>query len=88
MLLCASNSDHSQVDPLQPPINSKIGEFVRFSGHLYEPVEPGNRVTKAFERVVDDLVTDDNGIATYQQKVQFMTTNGPCFSRILNGKIS
>lgn len=88
MLLCASNSDHTQVDPLQPPPNSKIGEYVSFSGHLYEPIEPGNRVTKAFERVVEDLVTNNEGIATYQNKSQFMTSNGPCFSKIKNGKIS
>jgi methionine--tRNA ligase beta chain len=88
MLLCASDSDHTQVDPLAPPPETKIGESVLFDGYLHQPGNPSNRVNKAFERVVGDLVTSSEGIATYQGKFSFMTPLGPCHSRITNGKIS
>lgn len=88
MLLCASDPEHTQVDPLTPPPNTKIGESIQFDGYLSQPGNPSNRVNKAFERVVGDLVTSSDGTATYQGKVPFMTPLGPCYSKIKNGKIS
>lgn len=86
MLLCASNSDKSKVDPLSPPPNAKVGELIRFTGHLAEPVEPGNRATKAYGKVADDFYTTPEGVATFKG-VPFMTPEGPCTS-ILTGPIS
>jgi methionine--tRNA ligase beta chain len=88
MLLCASDPEHTQVDPLTPPPGTKIGERIVFDGHLSQPGNPSNRVNKAFERVVGDLLTSSEGVATYQGKIPFMTPLGPCRSRIKNGKIS
>jgi aminoacyl tRNA synthase complex-interacting multifunctional protein 1 len=86
MLLCSSNADHTQVIPLSPPDGAPTGELITFEGHASAPVEPGNRATKAFEKVADDLFVDDNGKATYKG-VPFMTTAGPVTST-LKGKIS
>lgn len=79
MLLCASNEDHTKVDPLAPPEGAPLGELVTFEGHRADPVDPGNRATKAFDRIADSLHTDDNGIAMFDQ-VPFETSAGPCIS--------
>jgi aminoacyl tRNA synthase complex-interacting multifunctional protein 1 len=88
MLLCASNAEHTAVDPLMPPAETSVGERIIFDAYLSEPTKPSNRVNKAFERVVEDLVTSPEGVATYQGKFPFTTRLGPCSSRIKNGKIS
>lgn len=88
MLLCASNTDHTEVEPILPPPNSVIGEKIQFDGYVSQPSEPSNRVNKAFERVVNELQTSSDGIATYQGKSPFMTSLGPCVSRIKGAKIS
>ena len=87
MLLCASNSDKSQVEPLKPPSGTPVGTLMTFAGHKPEPVEAGNRATKAFDKVADDLYVDDKGQATYKG-TPMMTSLGPCISSHLNGKIS
>ena len=86
MILCASNADKSKVDPLSPPAGAKVGELIRFEGHLSEPVEAGNRATKAYSKVADGFHTTEDGVATYQG-IPFMCPEGPCTS-ILVGPIS
>jgi hypothetical protein len=54
--------------------------------HKPEPMEAGNRASKAFTKVCDDLFVDSNGVATYQG-VPFSTSKGPVTSA-LKGKIS
>lgn len=51
MLLCASNADHTAVEPLVVPEGAAIGELVTFAGHKAEPEPPGNRASKAFTKV-------------------------------------
>ncbi|KAF3485369.1 hypothetical protein F2Q69_00054666 [Brassica cretica] len=34
LVLCASNEDHSVVEPLLPPTGAKPGERVSFSGYI------------------------------------------------------
>mmetsp|Transcript_17380 Transcript_17380/g.70502 ORF Transcript_17380/g.70502 Transcript_17380/m.70502 type:complete len:292 (-) Transcript_17380:267-1142(-) len=88
MLLCASNDDHSEVDPLSPPEECGNGELITFDGHKSAPIDPGNRATKAFDRVADDLSTNEDGIAQYQD-IAFKTVFGPCYSpRKLVGGVS
>lgn len=79
MLLCASNEGHTVVDPLAAPDGTPLGELVTFEGHKVAPVDPGNRATKAFDRVAADLKTNENGVAFYQD-VPFGTSEGPCIS--------
>jgi len=81
MLLCASNKEHSVVDPIRPPSGSSIGELITFEGHQNAPIEAGNRASKAFAKVVDDLYVNDNGQATYKN-ICFMTSSGPCTSTV------
>lgn len=88
MLLCASNGDHTAVDPLAAPDGAAVGELVTFAGHRAAPAEPGNRATKAFDRVAPELKTDADGIAMFQD-TPFQTTAGPCFSPAkLHGAVS
>lgn len=86
MLLCSSNADHTQVEPLSPPQGVSIGQLITFDGHKPEPEPPGNRASKAFTKVADDLFVNEGGIATYKG-VSFMTPQGPVTSS-LKGKIS
>jgi methionine--tRNA ligase beta chain len=86
MLLCASNADHTQVVPLHPPEGVSIGQLITFQGHKPEPVEAGNRASKAYTKIADDFFVNDQGFATYQG-TPFMTPQGPVTST-LKGKIS
>jgi methionine--tRNA ligase beta chain len=87
MVLCASDTAHTRVDPLTPPEQAKIGELVHFKGHVCDPKPPGNAAVKAFKRVADKLFSNDEGVATYDGS-PFMTETGPCTSHITNGKVS
>jgi len=90
MLLCASTKDgdsKSAVEPLLVPEGAKIGELVTFAGHKVELEPPGNRATKAFTKVADDLYVDDNGQATYKG-TPFMTSVGAITSSMKKGSIS
>lgn len=79
MLLCASNEDHTEVDPLSPPAECSVGELIKFNGHRSAPIDPGNRASKAFDRIAAELKTGEDGVARFQD-VEFSTTQGPCFS--------
>lgn len=76
----------SQVVPLDPPAGAKVGELVMFEGHASEPAEAGNRASKAYSKIADEFIVNDQGLATFQG-VPFMTSDGPMTST-LKGKIS
>lgn len=86
MLLCASNTDHTAVVPIAPHPETPVGELITFEGHPSAFVEPGNKASKAFSKVADELFVDDRGVATFKS-IPFMTTLGPITSS-LKGKIS
>jgi aminoacyl tRNA synthase complex-interacting multifunctional protein 1 len=58
MVLCASNSDHTEVDPINPPEGAVIGERVKFDGYTAEPEAVLNPKKKIFEKIAPDLLTD------------------------------
>ena len=58
MVLCASNSDHTEVDPINPPEGAVVGEKVTFEGFSAEPEAQINPKKKIFEKIAPDLVTD------------------------------
>lgn len=87
MVLCASDADHSRVDPLAPPDGASVGELIYFRGHVCDPKPPGNAAVKAFKRVADKLFSSGEGVATFDGE-PFMTQAGPCTTRITNGKVS
>lgn len=86
LVLCASNHDHTIVEPLLPPDNAVIGERISFAGHEGKPEDVLNPKKKQLEKITPHLYTDGNGIATYKG-IPFMTSAGPCTSSILNAGI-
>jgi len=82
MLLCANDAnDPDKVVPIMPPAGTPVGELVTFKGHPGEPMAPGNRVTKAWGKVADEMVVDNEGRATFGG-VPFMTSKGPVTSSL------
>ena len=58
MVLCASNDDHTAVDPIDPPQGAVIGERVMFEGFSAAPETQLNPKKKIFEKIAPFLVTD------------------------------
>jgi aminoacyl tRNA synthase complex-interacting multifunctional protein 1 len=65
MVLCASNNDHTEVDPINPPEGAAIGERVKFEGFSAEPEAVLNPKKKIFEKIAPDLVTDAGKLLDY-----------------------
>ncbi|KAG0567059.1 hypothetical protein KC19_7G107200 [Ceratodon purpureus] len=83
LVLCASNSDHTQCEPVVPPSEAKIGEKVTVAGFEGAPEEVLNPKKKQFEKIQPDLTTDASGVACYQG-IPFMLSGKPCTSSIVN----
>ncbi|XP_049411091.1 tRNA-aminoacylation cofactor arc1 isoform X2 [Solanum stenotomum] len=81
MVLCASNEDHTVVEPLIAPEGAKVGECISFAGHDGKPEDVLNPKKKQFEKIAVNLFTDDKGVATFKG-IPFMTSAGPCTSSI------
>ena len=83
LVLCASNSDHTQCEPVVPPSDAKIGEKVTVAGFEGAPEEVLNPKKKQFEKIQPDLTTDASGVACYLG-IPFMLSGKPCTSSIVN----
>ncbi|CAH1438825.1 unnamed protein product [Lactuca virosa] len=81
LVLCASNADHTVVEPLVVPQGAKIGECVTFSGHEGKPEDVLNPKKKQLDKITPNLFTDEKGVATFKG-APFMTSAGPCTSSI------
>ncbi|XP_052188407.1 uncharacterized protein LOC127798804 isoform X2 [Diospyros lotus] len=86
LVLCASNDNHTVVEPLIAPEGSKIGECVSFTGHEGKPEEVLNPKKKQLEKITPHLFTDEKGVATFKG-IPFMTSAGPCSSSIPKASI-
>ncbi|KAL6853767.1 hypothetical protein ACP4OV_019796 [Aristida adscensionis] len=86
LVLCASNEDHTVVEPLIPPEGAKIGERVSFAGFDGKPEDVLNPKKKQLDKITPHLRTDENGTATFKG-VPFTTSAGPCRSSIPNASI-
>ncbi|GAA0148765.1 translational protein [Lithospermum erythrorhizon] len=86
LVLCASDKEKKQVEPLIAPNEARVGECVVFTGHEGKPEEVLNPKKKQLEKISEHLSTDDQGVATYRG-IPFMTSAGPCTSSIPNGSI-
>ncbi|KAK8661925.1 hypothetical protein V6N13_091513 [Hibiscus sabdariffa] len=87
LVLCASNEDHSIVEPLLPPEGAKPGERVSFSGIVDgKPEDVLNPKKKQLEKITPNLFTDEKGVATFKG-IPFMTSAGPCTSSIPKASI-
>lgn len=58
MVLCASNADHSKVDPILVPKESTIGSRIRCEGFNRDPEAQINPKKKIFEKIAPELLTD------------------------------
>jgi len=90
MLLCVSNSDHSEVKLLTPPAGSEPGELITFEGHISEPAAPGNRAVKAWKKVGGQFETGGDGAGRFigEPAAVMATARGACTSAIAGGPIS
>ncbi|WOK96715.1 hypothetical protein Cni_G05422 [Canna indica] len=86
LVLCASNEDHTVVEPLAPPEGALLGEQVSFSGYDGKPEDVLNPKKKQLEKITPHLCTNDKGVATFKG-IPFMTSAGPCTSSISNGSV-
>ncbi|EAY76306.1 hypothetical protein OsI_04241 [Oryza sativa Indica Group] len=86
LVLCASNQDHTVVEPLIPPEGAKPGERISFAGFDGKPEDVLNPKKKQLDKITPDLHTDGNGIATYRG-VPLTTSAGPCRSSVPNASI-
>lgn len=89
MVLCASSTDHTAVELIQPPEGAKIGEKIFFEGYEGEPDKELNPKKKIFESLKPDLFINASLVATYRDKQQkelaFLTSAGPCKAKSLVG---
>lgn len=93
MVLCASNSDHTIVRLVNPPIDAKIGERVTVPDFDFEGKESApyteNKVgkKKVFEKIAPHLVTSKYGVPEFLGR-PLMTSSGVCTSPIPYGTVS
>ncbi len=59
-VLCASNEDHTVVDPVIPPEASNPGDRISFEGFNNPPEAQINPKKKTFEKISPDLTTDSS----------------------------
>ncbi|GMH08037.1 hypothetical protein Nepgr_009877 [Nepenthes gracilis] len=87
MVLAASNSEHTQVELVEPPKDAPVGERVKFPGYDGEPDGVLNPKKKVWETLQVDLNTDSDLVARYKD-IAFTTSAGVCkVSSIVNGSI-
>ncbi|CAB1110734.1 unnamed protein product [Ectocarpus sp. CCAP 1310/34] len=91
MLLCASNDDHSSVDPLSPPEGAKIGELITFEGVLSAPAPPSSGASRAWSATREGMKTaeataDGVGVAGWDGR-PMLTSAGACTSSIAAGRV-
>jgi len=93
MVLCASNSDHTDVRLVNPPIDAKVGERITipdfdFEGEDAKPYAE-NKVgkKKIFEKIAPHLVTSKYGVPEFLGR-PFMTSAGVCTSAVSEGTVA
>jgi len=84
MVLCASDSTKSKVEPLDPPSGVAPGERITFQGFQGEADPVLNPKKKYFEKVQPDWSTSADRVATYKG-IPFMTSKGPVTVKTVTG---
>jgi glutamyl-tRNA synthetase len=93
MVLCTSNSDHSDVRLVNPPVDAKIGERITIPDFNFEGEDAApfaeNKIgkKKVFEKIAPHLVTSKYGVPEFLGR-PFMTSAGVCTSPIADGTVS
>lgn len=86
LVLCASNGDYTQCEPVVPPLDAKIGEKVTVAGFEGAPDEVLNPKKKQFEKIQPDLGTDASGVVCFQG-IPLMLAGKPCTSSVVNAVV-
>jgi len=90
MVMCASNGDHTIVEPLLPPEGSEIGDRVVVDGEegaIEENISLANK-NNIFSTILQpDLKTNAEGVATYKGK-PLHTAKGIIRSNVNNAQLS
>lgn len=89
MLLCASNADHTVVEPVKPPEAAAPGERLFFGDGKQEAAASPNQVQKKklWEAVQPHLKTDAEGTASFKG-VAMMSSAGPVQSSLKDAGLS
>jgi glutamyl-tRNA synthetase len=92
MVLCASNSNHTDVRLVNPPVDAKVGERVTVPDFDFDSEEGApyaeNKIgkKKVFEELAPYLVTSKYGVPEFLGR-PFMTSAGVCTSSISDGTV-
>lgn len=93
MVLCASNTDHTEVKLVAPPEDAQIGERVtvpdfNFEGDEGQPFAE-NKIgkKKVFEKIAPHLKTSQYGVPEFLGR-PLMTSAGVCTSPLSDGSVS
>lgn len=85
MVLAAKGSDGKGVELITPPDDTPIGERVYIEGLSGEPVSSAQvKKRKVWDTVAKGLKTNDEGLATWDNKV-IITSKGSCKAATLKG---
>ena len=89
MVLCASNSDHTDVRFISPPVDAKVGERITVPGWDDEEPMAENKLAKkkVFEQIAPFLKTSQHGVPEFLGS-PFMTSAGVCTSPLPNASVS
>ena len=87
MVLCASNDDHTSVDPILIPEGSTIGSRIMVEGFDKAPMDQINPKKKIFERIAPDMVVSSSGVCEYRGS-KFVTDAGTCTATIPGAHIA
>ncbi|DBA04363.1 TPA: hypothetical protein N0F65_002125 [Lagenidium giganteum] len=83
MVLCASDESHERIEFIEPPADAKVGERVFIDTESGEPLSAAQlKKQKAWEKAAVDLLTNEEGVATYKGNV-IKTSAGPCRAKTL-----
>jgi aminoacyl tRNA synthase complex-interacting multifunctional protein 1 len=87
MLLCCNNGE--TVEPIRPPAGTKPGDLVHIGDYVRQPVPELNPKKNPWDLVKDDLIVNEEKIATFAKNSLWKTKNGYITSESLtNAKIS
>ena len=88
MVLCASNEDHTVVDPILIPEGSTIGSRIMVEGYGKAPMEQINPKKKIFERIAPDMVVSGGGVCEYKGSAFKTDCGGVCTATVPGAHIA
>ncbi|XP_004296962.1 PREDICTED: probable methionine--tRNA ligase [Fragaria vesca subsp. vesca] len=84
MVLAASNSDHTAVELVDPPLSAQVGERITFPGFEGEPDDVLNPKKKVWETLQVDLQSNNELVACYKD-IPLATSAGVCTVKSIRG---